>query len=369
MLKKIFKILLVLVVIAVLAGGLYFLIQRNQQVPEQFDTESVVTGSIINKAVASGSIVPRREVTIKARVSGVVEKRHVSPGDIVESGQLLAKITVVPDAVTLNSAQARFETARISVNNAKVERDRRRQLYREKLISKDEYDKYQFDYDIKREELQGAESNLELIRDGGNGSGGTVSNEVRSTVDGTVLDVPVKEGESVTETNNFNEGTTIASIADMTDMVFIGTVDESEVGRIQEGMALQISIGAIEDQIFDGVLEFISPKGKNTEGTVQFELRAALSSSSDVTVRAGYSANADIVLDRRDEVLTLDERALRFSDEGVFVLVRAVDVQAADQQSANKPQWARQKVEIGLSDGIRVEILDGLSEGAVVRVP
>lgn len=378
MVKKIVKTALILMTLAVLLGGLYFLIQRNQQEPEQFSTESVIEANIIKKAVASGSIVPRREVSIKSRVSGVVEKLHVQPGEIVERGQLLAKITVVPDAVTLNSAQARFETARISENNAKLERDRRRKLYTDKLISKDEYDKYQFEYEIRREELLSAQSNLELIRDGGNGKGGSVSNEVRSTVAGTVLDVPVKEGVSVTETNNFNDGTTIASVADMTDMVFNGTVDESEVGRIQEGMALQISIGAIEDQTFAGVLEFISPKGKNTDGTVQFEIRAALEGGSDVMVRAGYSANADIVLDRRDNVLTLDERALRFSDDGVYVLMRAAPVPGADtqndssagsSQSGSAPQWARRQVEIGLSDGIRAEIIDGLVEGSVVRVP
>lgn len=362
MIKKIFKVLLVLLILALLAGSLYFLVKRNQQEPEQYATETVTRGSIVKKAVASGSIVPRREVTIKSRVSGVVEKLHVLPGEIIDRGQLIAKITVVPDAVTLNSAQARFETARISVNNAKLERDRRRKLFKEELISKDEYDKYQFDYEIKREELQGAESNLSLIRDGGNGQGGTVSNEIRSTVAGTVLDVPVKEGESVTETNNFNEGTTISSIADMTDMVFIGTVDESEVGRIKEGMALQISIGAIEDQTFDGVLEFISPKGNRTEGTVQFEIRAALAGNNDVTVRAGYSANADIVLDRRDDILTLDERALLFTDDGIFVLVQS-------GSDAGEVTFNRQEVSTGLSDGIRIEITDGLTEDGEVRVP
>ena len=362
MIKKIAKLLVVLLVLALLAGSLYFLVKRNAQPPEQFATEVLTRGSIIKKAVASGSIVPRREVTIKSRVSGVVEKLHVLPGEIIDRGQLIAKITVVPDAVTLNSAQARYETARISVNNAKLERDRRRQLFKEKLISKDEYDKYQFDYEIKREELQGADSNLTLIRDGGNGQSGTVSNEIRSTVAGTVLDIPVKEGESVTETNNFNEGTTISSIADMTDMVFIGTVDESEVGRIEEGMALQISIGAIEDQTFDGVLEFISPKGNKTEGTVQFEIRAALAETGEATVRAGYSANADIVLDRRDDVLTLDERALLFTDDGVFVLLRS-------GTELDEPSFIREEVSTGLSDGIRIEIVDGLSEDSVVRVP
>ncbi len=358
MIKKVFKVLFVLALLALLAGSLYFLVQRNQQPPEQFETEPVVRGSVIKKAVATGSIVPRKEVTIKSRVSGVVEKLHVQAGEVIDRSALIAKITVVPDAVTLNSAQARFETARISASNAELEFNRRRKLYRENLISKDEYEKYRFDFDIKREEQESSRSNLALIRDGGSGESGTVSNEIRSTVAGTVLDVPIKQGETVTETNNFNDGTTIASIADMTDMIFTGTVDESEVGRIEEGMALKISIGAIEDEFFDGVLEFISPKGVKTDGAVQFEIRAAMITDSGSTIRAGYSANADIVLDSREDVLTLDERALRFSDDGVFVL-----------EQVGEQEFARQAVTTGLSDGIRIEIVDGLGEGAIIRVP
>ncbi|OED38215.1 hypothetical protein AB833_21185 [Chromatiales bacterium (ex Bugula neritina AB1)] len=356
--RKLVKILLVIVLLGLLAGSLYFLVQRNQQPPEQFETESVIRGTVINKAVATGSIVPRKEVVIKSRVSGVVEKLHVQAGEIVESGALLAKIKVVPDAVALNSARAQYEMAKISASNAELELNRRRKLYREKLISKDEYEKYRFDFDMKLEEQESSLSNLELIRDGGNGASGSVSNEIRSTVIGMVLDVPVKQGDTVTETNNFNEGTTIASIADMTDMIFTGTVDESEVGRIEEGMALKISIGAIEDKFFEGVLEFISPKGVKTDGAVLFEIRAAIVADSDSTIRAGYSANADIVLDRRDNVLTLDERALRFSDDGVFVL-----------EQLGEQEFARQEVTTGLSDGIRIEIIEGVAEGATVRVP
>lgn len=358
MLKTLVKTILVLLVLALFAGGLYFLVQRNQKPPVEYATETASLGTVIKKAVATGSIVPRREVTMKSRVSGVVEKLHLNPGELVERGALIAKIRVVPDAVALNAAQARYETARITANNADLELNRRRKLFRENLISKDEYEKYRFDNDIKREEVDRSRSNLALIRDGGSGEGGTVSNEIRSTVSGTILNVPVKEGESVTETNNFNEGTTIATIADMTDMVFIGTVDESEVGRIQEGMNLQISIGAIEDQVFAGVLEFISPKGVKEDGAVQFEVRAALTGSESATIRAGYSANADIVLDRRDDVVTLDERALLFTDEGVYVLEKTAE-----------QVFARREITTGLSDGIRIEIVDGLTDGSVVRVP
>ncbi len=358
MLKKIIKLLLlVLVIVAVLASA-WFLIKRNEPAAEKIITETTSMGSIVLKAVATGTIQPRKEVTIKSRVSGVVEKLHARAGDLVEASQLLAKITVVPDAVTLNSAQARFETAKITTNNARLELDRRRKLYRQNLISKDEYDKYVFDFDIKREEQAGAQSNLKLIRDGSNGEGGSVSNEIRSTVKGTVLEVPVKEGESVTETNNFNEGTTIASIADMTDMVFIGVVDESEVGRIREGMAVNLTIGAIEDQTFPGTLEFISPKGSQVDGTVKFEIRAALGATAAETIRAGYSANAEIVLDRRDDVVVVNERALIFEGDEVFVLMLGAG-----------NQTTKVAVDTGLSDGIIVEIVDGIGEAVTVRVP
>jgi HlyD family secretion protein len=358
MIKKIIKLLLFVLLLAGIAASGWFLIKRNEPVPEQVITETATRDDIVLKALATGAIQPRKEITIKSRVSGVVEKLHVSAGELVQAGELLAKITVVPDAVTLNSAQARYETAKISANNARLELNRRQKLFKQNLISKDEFDKYTFDFDIKREEEAGARSNLELIRDGSNGQGGGVSNEIRSTVDGTVLDVPVKEGESVTETNNFNDGTTIASIADMTDMLFTGVVDESEVGRISEGMAVNLTIGAIENRVFPGALEFISPKGTQTDGTVKFEIRVALGSAGNETIRAGYSANAEIVLDRRDDAVVLNERALLFDGDNVFVLL---------QNGEN--QFTRTQVTTGLSDGINIEILDGLGEGATVKVP
>lgn len=357
MLKMLVRIVLLLVVLALLGGGLYFLVKRNEKPAEVFETRKVTVDTIIQKAVATGAIEPRKEVTIKSRVSGVVETLFLEAGEVVQREALIAKIKIVPDAVTLNSARARVETARIGAENALRERDRRNKLLKENLISKDEYAKYQYEYDIKREEESSARSNLTLIREGGSGEAGTVSSEIRSTVKGTILQVPIKEGETVTETNNFNEGTTIASVADMTDMIFTGTVDESEVGRIEEGMALVISIGAIEDETFDGVLEFISPKGTRNEGTVQFEIRAAIKQNSDRQVRAGYSANADIVLDRRDNVLTLDEGALLFDDDKTYVLIQEGE------------GFERREVKTGLSDGLRIEILQGLSEDAEVRVP
>lgn len=357
MLKALIKLVLGMLLMAALVASVWFLIGRNEPVKEQVKTEQTVVSDIVLTALATGNIQPRREVTIKPRVSGVVESLFIAEGDIVDVGALLAKITVVPDAVTLNSAEANYETARISANNAKVELDRRRKLYRENLISKDEFDKYTFDYDIKRQQEASALSNLELIRDGSNEQG-SVSNEIRSTVAGTVLDIPVKEGESVTETNNFNEGTTIASIADMNDMVFTGVVDESEVGRIEEGMAVTLTIGAIEDVTFPGSLEFISPKGNPSDGTVKFEIRAAIDATGADTIRAGYSANAEIELDRRDDVVVVNERALEFAGGETYLLPMIAD-----------GEFERRAVQTGLSDGINIELIDGVAAGVTVKVP
>ena len=353
-----------LLVVGLVVASAFFLVNRNQPSEVSYVTSVIGSGNIINKAVANGSIVPRREVIIKSRVSGVVEKLHVQPGEVIQRDALIAKIRVVPDAVALNSAQARYETARISANNAQLELQRRAELFKEKLIAKDIYEKYRFEFQIAREEEDGARSNLRLIREGGTGEGGTVSNEVRSTVDGTVLDIPVKEGVTVTETNNFNDGTTIAAIADMTDMVFTGTVDESEVGRIREGMALEITVGAIEGETFTGELEYISPKGIKDEGSVQFEVRAAIAAANQL--RAGYSASADVVLDRRTDVVVIDEKFLIFEggsansadNADIFVLKELPDGSVD-----------RLKIETGLSDGIFIEVVGGLRVGDTVRLP
>ncbi len=357
MIKTIIRTLLLFVVMGLFAAGLYFLVKRNEQPPEIFDTRQVESGTIIKRAVAIGSIEPRKEITIKSRVSGVVESLFLEAGGVIEKDALIAKIKIVPDAVSLNAAQSRLETAGISAENARRERDRRRNLLDDKLISTDEFSRYQYEYEIQLKEEESARSNLTLIREGGNGDAGTVSSEIRSTVSGTVLEIPVKEGETVTETNTFNEGTTIASVADMTDMIFVGTVDESEVGRITEGLALVVSIGAIENQTFDGTLEFISPKGVRNEGTVQFQIRAAIQQNPDYQVRAGYSANADIVLDRRDDVLTLDEAALLFDDDQTYVLLK------------NAEGFERRQIQTGLSDGLIIEVTDGLQQGDIVRIP
>jgi len=358
MIKRIFTILFSLGLLALFAWTLYFLFERAQTKPIIYETESPTVIDIVRKAVASGSIEPRNEVAIKPRISGVVEKLYVEAGQLVRQGALISKIRIIPDAVTLNSAEASLDSAKIGLDNAKREFDRRKKLLQQSLISKAEYNEHKMEYDLKRKEVENAESNVQLIKKGVSGKGDKISNEIKATVSGMVLDVPVKEGVSVIETNNFNEGTTIALIADMKDLVFLGKVDESEVGKISEGLDLEIKIGAIENRIFKGKLEFISPKGEENDGAIQFEIRAAIVPEDSVLIRAGYSASGDIVLERRDQVLSIQERLLHFEEDKVFV-----EIEIAAEK------FEKRYIEVGISDGINIEVLSGIDESTKIKKP
>lgn len=358
MIKRIFTILFSLGLLALFAWTLYFLFERAQTKPIVYETESPVILDIVRKAVASGSIEPRNEVAIKPRISGVVEELYVEAGQLVKQGALIAKIRIIPDAVTLNSAEASLDSAKIGLSNTKREFIRRKKLLQQSLISKAEYNEYEMAYDLKLKEVENAESNVQLIKEGVSGKGDKISNEIKATVSGMVLDVPVKEGVSVIETNNFNEGTTIAFIANMNDLVFLGKVDESEVGKISEGLDLEIKIGAIENRVFKGKLEFISPKGEENDGAIQFEIRAAIVPEDSVLIRAGYSASGDIVLERRDQVLSIQERLLHFEDDKVSV---EVEVAAGN--------FEKRFIEVGISDGINIEVLSGIDESTRIKKP
>jgi HlyD family secretion protein len=283
-------------------------------------------------------------------VSGVVDKIYVEAGEVAKKGQLLTKIRIIPNSVALNNAQTQLRSARINFENAKKEKERQEQLYNEKIISEVEYNEFKLDFELREEALAAAESNLQLIREGASKKAGTATNEVRSTVDGMILDVPVREGSFVIESNTFNEGTTIVSIANMQAMIFEGQVDESEVGKIREGMPLKLIIGALEGESFDATLEYISPKGVEEEGAIQFEVRADIEIRNDVFLRAGYSANADIVLEQKDQVMAIKESNLIFEDDDkVFVEVMT------------GPQiFEKRQIETGISDGINIEVVSGL---------
>lgn len=356
--NRIVKILIAGALVGLFGWTINYLRAKAKDTPVVFKTEKPEKADIVKKTVATGSIIPRREVAIKPRVSGVVETLWVEPGQAIKAGDKIAKIKIIPNVVSLNSAESGVKTAQINLDNARRELERARSLFAQSLISEAELSRRQVEHDLRKQELSAARSNLQLIRSGAAKGSGKVSNVVTSTVDGMVIEVPVKEGESVTETNNFNPGTTIAAVADMSDMIFQGYVDESEVGKIKEGMDLAITVGALEGHKFEGKLEYIAPKGATIEGAIQFEIKAAVKLVKDVFVRANYSANADIVLDRVDGVLSINEALLQFDKGEPFV-----EVETAEQL------FERRDIETGLSDGVRVEIKSGLSESDSVKVP
>lgn len=349
--KRVFRISLLILLVASFFYMSYFLYSKSKDPDVVYETDSVFTTTIIRKTVATGSIIPRREIEIKSQVSGVVDRIYVVAGEVAKKGQLLSKIRIIPNSVALNNAQTQLRSARINYENSKKEKERQEQLFRDKIISEVEYNEFKLDFELREEGLSAAESNLQLVREGASKKAGTATNEVRSTVDGMILDVPIREGSFVIESNTFNEGTTIVSIANMQEMIFEGQVDESEVGKIREGMPLKLIIGALEGESFDATLEYISPKGVEEEGAIQFEVRAAIEIREEVFLRAGYSANADIVLEQKEEVLAIKESNLIFEDEEKIF----VEVLTGPQQ------FEKREIETGISDGINIEVVSGLT--------
>lgn len=355
--KRTLPILAVLAIVVLFIGTLGFLWKQGQERPEEVQTESPEIADIVRKTVATGAIVPRNEVAIKPQVSGLISVLHVEPGETVARGDLLAEIQVVPDSGQLANASSSLSASRIRLAEAEREEQRVRSMVDKGAVSKAALDEATTNLALAKESLRGAQDTLSIIRKGAAAGGGEVRTQVRATVGGMVLSVPVKEGQSVIEANTFNEGTTIAEIADMTDLIFQGTVDESEVGQISEGLPLSIKIGAYPDKRFVGTLEYIAPKGLEEGGAVLFEIKAAVTEQEDTFVRAGVSANADIVLEKREQVLTLNEATLLFEDGETFVEV----------QGSQEGIFEKTAVELGLSDGIRTEVLGGVVAGEVIK--
>lgn len=358
---KIFVISLIVLIFLAASGGLgYYFYKKSNADPVVYQTEQPFKTNIIRKTVATGSIVPRKEVLVKSQVSGIVEALYVEAGGTIKAGQLIAKIRIVPNMVSVNNAETSLTNARIVLEESKKEQARLEKLYQAKVVSEQEYSRATFDVKAKAESLEAAENNLQLIKEGASRKAGQVSNLVYSTLEGTLLDVPVKVGSSVIERNNFNEGTTIASIADMKTLVFEGKIDESEVGKLREGMDLNLTIGAMPDKTFKAKLEYISPKGKTEEGAIKFDIRAKVEFEDNSTIRAGYSASADIILEKKDSVLAIKESMLQFSKakDSVFVEV---------QQTNN--QYQKKLVKTGISDGINIEVISGVDNKDKIKIP
>lgn len=354
--KRFFIGLVIFLILAAFVGTGYFLYQKSEEPPIVYETDAPFTTDIVKKTIATGSIVPRKEVALKSQVSGVVERLYVEEGATVKVGDLIARIKIIPNVVALNNAQAQLDAIKINFDNAKKELKRQKELFDTKVISEFAYNQFLLDYKLREQEMEAAENNLELIREGSSQKTGNVSNIVKSTVDGMILDIPVKEGTFIIESNTFNEGSTIASIADMEEMIFEGKVDESEVGKIKPGMDLVLSVGAIEGVDFAANLEFISPKGENTDGAIKFDIKAAIELNNDYFLRAGYSATADIVLQKVENILAIKESNLLFEGDDIYV-----EVMTGEQQ------FEKRLVETGLSDGINIQITEGLSEDEKIK--
>ena len=350
--KTFFKILLGLVLVGVIGYTMYFLYQKSQVKPIVYETDSPVVIDIIKKTTATGSVVPRKEIEIKPIVSGIIDEIFVEEGEMVKKGDMIARIRIIPNMINLNNAKSRIEVANINLKDAKRNYDRQLSLLEKGVIAKADFEAYETAFSDSQEELETAQETLELIQEGQTKKAGAQTNTlVKSTIDGMILNMPVEIGYQVIEANNFNAGTTIATIADMGEMIFEGNIDETEVGKIKEGMPLILVIGAIEDIEFDAILEHISPKGVEVNGAVQFEIKADVKLLSDQFIRSGYSANANIVLDKADSVLAISESLLQFENDTVFVEIET------------SPQvFEKRYIKTGISDGINIEVVEGLSK-------
>lgn len=354
--KKFMMFFMLALVAFVFIGTAVFLFNKSRDKPVVYEVEAPVITSIVKKTVATGKVIPRKEINVTSQVSGIVEKVYVVAGQTVKKGDLIARITLAPNMVMLNNAESQLESARINLQNAEQELERQTKLFQDKLISESEYNRFQLSYKLQREAMQSAENNLLLIREGSTKKSDLVSNMIRATIDGMILDVPNKEGAFIVESSTFGAGTSVAVLADMTDMIFEGMVDEAEVGKIREGMELVLNVGALEGEPFTAVLEYISPKGVEDQGTIKFQIRAAVTLSEQLFLRANYSANADIVLEKKENVLAINEGNLIIEEDEHFV-----EVETAPQT------FEKRKVETGISDGINIEIVAGLTENQKVK--
>ncbi|WP_438710308.1 efflux RND transporter periplasmic adaptor subunit [Aquimarina muelleri] len=357
--KKFFKILLIVLLIAGLGFSGKYLIESNSKSPIVYTTEKAFRTSIEEKTVATGKVIPEDEVKIKPQISGIIEKIYVKEGEAIKSGDLIAKVKVVPNEQSLNSSRGRVKNAKIVLDNSKVEYDRNKALFDKGVISSKDFNAINLQYNQAKQDLSNAQNDLQIIRVGSTGGSSTANTNIRATVSGTILEIPVKEGDQVIESNNFNEGTTIATIADLSKMIFEGKVDEAEVNKLKIDMPLKVSLGAIRDQEFDAKLKFIAPKGDEEQGAVQFKIEGEVFLDKSYFIRAGYSANASIVLDSKDDVLAIKEAILQFDKDTEKPYV---EIETGDQE------FEKKEIKIGLSDGINVEILSGITEADNIKV-
>ncbi|UCE93337.1 MAG: efflux RND transporter periplasmic adaptor subunit [Flavobacteriaceae bacterium] len=358
--KKSVTIIILVFILVTFGGAMYYLYSKNLEDPVVYNTEKPSNKTIINKTVATGSIIPLEEVLIKPNISGVIEEIYVEGGDVLKANDLIAKIKVIPNLATLNQAKNAIQTAEIALSDEKRRFDRQQSLYEKGVISKEEMERAEVTFKQAEQSYNAAKQNYDIVKTGSTkGLGNSANTLIRSTVSGMVLEMPVEVGNQVIQSNNFNEGTTIAALADVNRMIFEGKVDESEVGKIKEGYPLEITVGAIENATFDAVLDYIAPKGKLENGAIQFEIKGTLHKADTTFIRAGLSANASIILARADSVLSIKEALVQFdeSTKKPFVEVKTGD-----------KEFEKREIVLGISDGLNVEIKEGIDENDEIKV-
>jgi HlyD family secretion protein len=356
--KKVLKYVGIAVLVFGVLFAAAFFIKSNSKSPITYKTESPFITNIELKTVATGKVVPEEEIQIKPQVSGIIDKIYLEEGAEVKTGDLIAKIKVVPNEQSLNAAKGRVSNAEITLSNAKLDFNRNKALFDKGVISQQDIQNFQLRYDQAMQELRNAKNDYQIIRQGSTGGAQAITN-IRAQVSGTVLEIPVEEGDQVIQSNNFNDGTTVATIADMKKMIFEGKVDEAEVGKLKVGMPLKISLGAIDGKEFEAKLRFIAPKGNEEQGAVQFKIEGDVYLDDDFFVRAGYSANASLVLDRKEDVLAIPEALLQFDKDTEKAYVQVL---VGDQK------FERREIKTGISDGVNIEILSGLTKEDKIKV-
>ncbi len=354
--NKILKYSLIGILVLGTLWATAFFIKSNSKSAITYKTHKPFIANIEKKTVATGKVVPEDEIEVKPQISGIIEKIFMEEGVKVKAGDLIARIKVVPNEQSLNQSRGRVRNAELNLNNIKVEYDRNKALFDKGVISSQDFNKLQLQYDQAQQELNNSRSDYQIIRRGSAGGSASANTNIRATVNGTILEIPVEEGDQVIQSNNFNDGTTIATIADLGKMIFEGKVDEGEVGKLKVGMPLKISLGAIEDEEFDAKLKYIAPKGIEETGAVQFKIEGDVEIKEGIFIRAGYSANASLVLEKKDSIMVISEALLQFDKKTDKTYVEIAIGAVEDQK------FERKDIKIGISDGVNVEIVSGLDK-------
>ena len=357
--NKTVKIILGIVLLILLVFVLKYFKDSNAKEVVDYKTELPFYSTLDTKTVATGKLNPEEEIELKPQISGIVDQIFVEEGDLVRKGDLIAKIRVVPNEQALGSAKSRINSARLSFENAQTLFNRNKTLFEKGVISKQDFENSELSLNQSKENFDQSKDDYQIIKQGSLSGGSSANTNIVAQIPGTVLEIPVREGDQVIQSNNFNAGTTIATIADMSKMIFEGKVDESEVGKLEEGKDIVVILGAINEKEFPAILTFVAPKGVEENGAVQFTIKADVTIDSSTKIRAGYSANAEIEIESKDSILVIKEALLQFNriTEKPFV-----------ELLKENGSFKKKNIQIGLSDGINVEILDGIEEGDEIKV-